>query len=855
MRLLSSSLSPFLVVLGLLSAASAQFAAADNEREAVQKVFQRLFGDAVRFDPELHARVLAEEPGKRHYVDHDGDGRPEEVWFVDTALRHPEAWRPILVKVVDEDGDLEMGHEPDFDSDLYVADWKGDGIVDAVCDYTDRDGDNDVDEMAFYFPGSQGGAAKDHIMVWWGDDVGDDNLLWYDIGYTYRQGACQYRSHFGGDELFCAYGIGLDDPEWACFFENPFLFYDHDDDGVTEEVIRFSGRNEEVSNLRYSFDADNDATPDSPRDFDVSISAHAPDGLTLDLRLAERRVLRGIRTGPFLLYSAAPQYCRETTWANLVLTWDENDLNIDGDNLRNGRFADPQERWEGLITKGSKVFRQIGGPSSGPLNKRFEVAHDGKHGMDLVYLPADQRLHLAHADLRWLAVDYDYDQKPDMRYEYDDTDGDGIIDQWRLDVDADGEDDDTWTGTLEGVLGVRYTWGEVNAVMASVFDVVPEQLFALNVRLQEALESLGFDTADPVAEVIASGFACEMLSDDLRARLAGSRETLRYYYDLLKDRRIVALKAEHASPEFWQCFAALRSQGNLDGLRELVEESFELTVPLPDFATAWDTIRAKCARPRVAWAQDWAPPNIGWESEVCAFRAYWGLFDFFGKTRKTLILPTIHEATNYHAELDWGMDVLHVGNSPGIGGVTLYVNGQPYPVRSPEGKGDIAWSKRLVSESEEQVTIELLGENAGPKAAPYTVRFQCTALAGRRDSRIEVLIDGGAPEDVIELGIGLTRLPQEAFAFDGDHGILANWGVQEPAIGAIGMGVVFPPKALLRVTDLPGEHQVVLEAERGRPIRYHIQGDWLRGRRFNRSPGLSNWMDDLRKTALAAHLQ
>ena len=58
----------------------------------------------------------------------------------------------------------------------------------------------------------------------WGDDVGDDNLLWYDIGYTYDQGACQYRCHFGGDELFCAYAIGLEHNEWECFFENPFLF-------------------------------------------------------------------------------------------------------------------------------------------------------------------------------------------------------------------------------------------------------------------------------------------------------------------------------------------------------------------------------------------------------------------------------------------------------------------------------------------------------------------------------------------------------------------------------------------------------------------------------------------------------
>ncbi|HNT89651.1 MAG TPA: hypothetical protein PKL84_17445, partial [Candidatus Hydrogenedentes bacterium] len=207
----------FLLVASLV----APVARAADVSAAVQPLFQRIFGDAVRLDPEMRAKVLADEPGKRHYVDKDGDGRPEEVWFIDTEPRHPEAWRPILVRAIDEDGDLAMGGEPDLDSDLYVADWKGDGIVDAVLDYTDLDGDNDVDEMAFYFPGKPGGAREDQIMVWWGRDEGDDNLLWFDVGYTYRQPLCQYRTHFGGDEIFCAFTISLEDPEWVCLWENP----------------------------------------------------------------------------------------------------------------------------------------------------------------------------------------------------------------------------------------------------------------------------------------------------------------------------------------------------------------------------------------------------------------------------------------------------------------------------------------------------------------------------------------------------------------------------------------------------------------------------------------------------------
>lgn len=827
------------------------------DQELTQRLFERVFGDAVKFDPAMVAEVLQGKPGERHYVDRDGNGKPEEVWFIDTALRHPKECQPLLVRVIDEDGDLQMGAEPDLDSDLYVADWKADGTIDAVCDYTDRDGDQDVDEMGMYFPGAAGGAAKDTLMVWWGDDVGDDNLLWYDIGYTYRQHACQYRSHFGGAELFCAFTIGLDDAEWMPLWENPFLFYDHDDDGVTEEVIRIGGRGDIIDNLRYSFDADHDATPDSPRDFDVSISAYAPTHTLLDAKLAERRTLRGIPTGAFLAYAVAPNYAREQRWTKFSLCWDENDLNIDGDGLREGRFTDTQERWEGVICKGNEFFPQIGGPSCGLFNKRIEVATTPTSTLRVYYAPTDQRLHLYGADTMWVAVDYDYDNQPDMRYEYADTDGNGYIDTWRLDTNGDGQPEDTWTSQDAAPTDVNYTWPEVSAVMIPLMASVPWQLLQLDARLQQAINKLGAKDADAVMQLVASGFDTPNLTEDLRVRLISSAESLRYYLDLVKDRLIIALKACHAQPDFWKTFDSLRARGDLDGLRGLVETAFSLKDPLPEFGAFQSALRAKYAKPRVAWGQDWVPPNIGWESEVCGYRAYWGQFDFFGKKKPCLVMPAFAPGgASYHEEQDWGMDVFHVGTTPGLGGVTLYVNDKPYPVWSPEGKGDLVWSKRLVSENPEAVTVELTAEKVGGGLFPaYTVRFRCTALAERRDSPIEVTVEGGLPEDTLALGIGITKLTQETFTQDSDLGILASWGVQDPVIGTIGLGVVYPVASFLRFVDLADQHQVVIKLAKATPVRYHIQGDWLNGRRFCRCPTMANWMADLKSTARTAALR
>ncbi|MFO7974519.1 MAG: DUF4861 family protein, partial [Candidatus Hydrogenedentota bacterium] len=334
-----------------------------------------------------------------------------------------------------------------------------------------------------------------------------------------------------------------------------------------------------------------------------------------------------------------------------------------------------------------------------------------------------------------------------------------------------------------------------------------------------------------------------------------SNESLRFYFDIVKDRLILALKEAHNEPVFWEKFSNPRSTGDLDSMQTLIEETFELSSPAPDFQ-AWRAEKLEAfARPRVAWAEDWIPPNIGWESEVAGFRVYWGQFDFFGKQKNTLVLPTFSEQYNYHEEQPWGMDALHVGQSGGLGGITLYVDGTPYPVYSPEGKGDIDWSKRLVGIDDTQVTVELVAENVGPAEAPYTVRFTCSALADRRDSPIQVVVEGGPADAAIELGIGITRLPQETYALDTAAGVMGSWGVQGPDIGWIGLGVVFPPKRFLRAVGSELEHQVVIAAKAGEPVNYHIQGDWLRGRRFPRSPVLRNWMDDLRRTANKAGLR
>ncbi len=54
-------------------------------QDAKQRLLERVFGDAVRLDPAMVAKVKAAKPGQRFFVDRNGDGRNDECWFIDSV--------------------------------------------------------------------------------------------------------------------------------------------------------------------------------------------------------------------------------------------------------------------------------------------------------------------------------------------------------------------------------------------------------------------------------------------------------------------------------------------------------------------------------------------------------------------------------------------------------------------------------------------------------------------------------------------------------------------------------------------------------------------------------------------------
>lgn len=852
-----------LIVSALLTGTSLY--AQDEDKLAKQKAFEQVFGDAVKLDPLMVQKVKAGTPGNRYYVDKNGDGKPEEVWFIDIDPRHNERNRPMLIKVIDEDGDLEMGKEPDRYGDLWIADWNADGMVDAVIKYDDLDGDKDVDQMEWYTYGLKNrNVDQDGVRLLLVTDDGDDNLLDYDIDYVYYQQPCQEHSHLGGNESFTAFYLDTKLNKWIPYFENPFLFYDSDNDGVTEEVVRIEGKNDLVKYLRWSFDAD--PVIGKQRDFDVSISACATGwtmkkdrdsdfNMHLGKEQTETFTVRGIPTGPVLKRSIARDFLKTVTWERVIMAWDENDLNIawniPGDTI---------ERWEGVIAapstdKGFEMAR-VGNPHCGPFNKRYELVLKPTGPNEFYFNPADHRIHIKNSDRTWIKVDYNYDLKIDMNYLWVDTNHDGIMDRVNIDVDGDSIMDDSYDIDVSGIKPIKWIFKDVNESFAPVLKTEPANKYLLVKALVSAIESIkkGY-SVDPVWNMIENSMHNVNISNGIARRLVNSDETLMYYLTLVQDRQIAKLKKLFTgNKSFWKEFNAARKYGNTVAMTKSVNKNFKLKDPKEDYAAWTARLRKVPEKPHVAWNNQWLPPNWGWESDKAAFRFYYGHFDLFGKHegQDTLIMPKIAEGKSYHIDQNaWGMDILHVGKTGGCGGVTLYVNGVAYPVRNETETETVnpVFKSRLVKENLDTVTVEFTATGVGPEKAPYTVRLRPSGLAGRYDSPVEVLVKGGKPDDKIELGIGLVRLGDETYYSDKVSGIIGSWGFQDPAIGWIGMGIVSSPERFIRFDDQPTEHRIVLRCEPGVPMVYYIRADWLRGHQFSCCPSAQDWFNTLKKTA------
>lgn len=415
------------------------------------------------------------------FIDLDNDGDIDVIKSVSTN-HIPIAW-------IDDDDDMIISdYEGDTDNDCLLIDRNHDGrygaLGDLIIDWIDTDGDETADmQVIADYPLVETEAVWPNGHYMWMLDTDKDNVFNYIDWNTFQLkawehiGVADFLEDYSGQSTFMKVHAAPNRIEdLKRNWENPFLFYDSDKDGLTEMAVRLantpsyfkdSTKTTKQQTLKYSgkidwaslsVDLDNDNGANNEFDFDFSLGfrglgfdysdqvkkwknikvLHEADSFFIDPRL---------RHLDELIYpdhkSALSLIFKRGVWNKIFFIFDEDD---DCNRWERVEFYDPLDPF--------KIGANNGGiddhPQSDVSGDRGEWDRDNSGKAKLYISRFDGRLHLLGAELGYWRIDqtaYHYQgwdrswlNKPLTKFatvKYEDADGNGFIDKISYDLDGD----------------------------------------------------------------------------------------------------------------------------------------------------------------------------------------------------------------------------------------------------------------------------------------------------------------------------------------------------------------------------------------------------------------------------------
>lgn len=429
-------------------------------------------------------RMPLPPPGfKPKLEDLNGDGKPEAIYSM--------TGDSVSILWIDDDRDMKWTDiEGDMDNDCLLIDRNKDGIYggdgDLVIDWVDSDNDGKADlQIVMDYPAVHATEVwpNGHVMILL--DTDKDNIFNYIDWNTYqikswnKSGRAAFYTDYSGQSAFtkmhvATYNMGDLRLNW----ENPFLFYDPDKDGLSEIAVRLldspSTKDEKASWNDYvnmqlegvidwvsiSVDLDNDNAPGNDFDFDFTLGLRGGGFDYMD----QVHVFKNMRGLP-----EADKFFMDPRWRQmdeLIYPDHKNafDLIFNRGKWESAHFVydedDDCHRWERVEFYEARDPFKVGAGNGGlDHNTQADAAGDrGEWDMDcsgkgnLYISPLDGRLHLYGAEWGCWRVDQniEYYQGWDRLWinknpkkfatvKYTDKDGNGFLDYVEYDMDGDGK--------------------------------------------------------------------------------------------------------------------------------------------------------------------------------------------------------------------------------------------------------------------------------------------------------------------------------------------------------------------------------------------------------------------------------
>jgi hypothetical protein len=215
----------------------------------------------------------------------------------------------------------------------------------------------------------------------------------------------------------------------------------------------------------------------------------------------------------------------------------------------------------------------------------------------------------------------------------------------------------------------------------------------------------------------------------------------------------------------------------------------------------------------------------GWESDKIGYRFYldWrNAIDIFGKKVDTLVLQDVGQDgfDSYHEISPWGMDILKVGESLGMGTVGYWTGKKAERVALTDSiYCEINYSGII----ESKITTTYFGWKVGNYKTNLISKL--SIQAGSRMTRHDLEMSVGMDN----LCTGIVKLPDTEYivpeSAEGQWTWMATYGKQTLQNDSLGMGIIYRTKDLVTLTEDEDDHVLVLQPSENK-LSYYFLGAW-----------------------------
>ncbi len=236
--------------------------------------------------------------------------------------------------------------------------------------------------------------------------------------------------------------------------------------------------------------------------------------------------------------------------------------------------------------------------------------------------------------------------------------------------------------------------------------------------------------------------------------------------------------------------------------------------------------------------------GVGWENEIVGYRLYLderAVTDIFGKRTPDIVLDRVDYRSKYHDLADWGMDVMKVGPSLGVGGLGLY-RGDILERFGAEGQISI----KVLEEIGERVSFKVMHDNV-PLGTGELGNVETTYSLDSGSPLTWVSVKSNLPAATLASGL-VKNAAGNSFqssnsAKAGEWRYIATWGdKQSEAKDGLGTALFFRD----------GDAQIMPTMKDTLPVRfntpnptYAFAGVWEQGpMKITNEESFISWLDE-----------